>query len=106
MTATMGPSIRASRFRVPRTRGAASGALLVLLGAWAALAPMIGPYFNLAYTPAANSAWYWTAARGWLEVLPGLVVILGGLLLLASASRAVTMVGGWLAAAGGAWLVV
>src|SRR4051812_49607940 len=99
-------SIRASRTRVPRTRGALSGVLLILLGAWAALIPFIGPYFNFAYTPRPNDAWYWTSARGWLEVLPGAAVFLGGLLLLFSASRVVTLFGGWLAAAGGAWLIV
>jgi hypothetical protein len=83
-----------------------SGVLLVIAGAWAALVPFIGPYFNLAYTPAPNEAWYWTAARGWLEVLPGAAAFLGGLLLIVSASRVVTIFGGWLAAAGGAWLVV
>jgi hypothetical protein len=83
-----------------------SGFLLLVLGAWAALAPMIGPYLNVAYTPVPNDAWHWTAARGWLEVLPGGAVFLGGLLLLAGASRVMTMVGGWLAAAGGAWLVI
>jgi hypothetical protein len=106
MTTDMSTSIRASRRRVPRSRGAMSGFLLLVLGAWAALAPMIGPYFDVAYTPDPNDAWNWTAARGWLEVLPGAATFLGGLLLLMSASRAMTMFGGWLAAAGGAWLIV
>jgi hypothetical protein len=106
MTTDMNTSIRASRFRVSRTRGALSGLLLIVLGAWAALVPMIGPYFNLAYTPAPNDAWHWTAARGWFEVLPGAAAFLGGVLLLMSASRVVTSFGGWLAAAAGAWLIV
>jgi hypothetical protein len=67
---------------------------------------MVGPYIDVAYTPAPNDAWHWTAARGWLEVAPGAAVLVGGLLLLASASRVMTMAGGWLAAAGGAWLIV
>ncbi len=102
----MSTSVQVSRYRVPRTRGAIGGALLVLLGAWAALAPMIGPYFDLAYTPAPDDDWYWTAARGWLEVLPGGVVIVGGVLLIASTSRVITSLGGWLAAIGGGWLIV
>jgi hypothetical protein len=106
MTPDMTTSIRASRIRVPRSRGAASGVLLVLLGAWAALIPMIGPSFNFAYTPRPNTSWHWTAARGWLEVLPGGVAFLGGLLLLLSTSRLITSFGGWLAAAAGAWLIV
>jgi hypothetical protein len=83
-----------------------SGVLLMVLGAWAALAPMVGPYLDLAYTPAPNDAWHWTAERGWMEVLPGAAAFLGGLLLLVSTSRVVTMLGGWLAAAAGAWLIV
>ena len=41
----------AGMLRVPRSRGALSGVLLLLLGAWGALIPFIGPYFNYAYTP-------------------------------------------------------
>jgi hypothetical protein len=106
MTADLRTNIRASRVRVPRTRGALSGFLLVLLGVWAALIPFVGPSFNFAFTPDPNTAWHWTSARGWLEVLPGVAVIIGGLLLLFSTSRVVTSFGGWLAAAGGAWLIV
>jgi len=102
----METSIRASRRRVARTRGALSGVLLMILGLWAALVPFIGPSFDLGYTPNPNSTWHWTAARGWLEVLPGAAAFLGGLLLLVSTSRAMTVFGGWLAALGGAWLVI
>jgi hypothetical protein len=106
MTADMSTSIKASRRRVARSRGALSGILLMILGAWAALVPFIGPYFDLAFTPAPNSAWHWTNGRGWLEVLPGAAAFLGGLILLFSTSRAATVFGGWLAALAGAWLVV
>jgi len=102
----METSIRASRRRVARTRGALSGVLLMILGLWAALVPFIGPSFDLGYTPSPNSTWHWTSARGWLEVLPGAAAFLGGLLLLVSTSRAMTVFGGWLAALGGAWLVI
>lgn len=98
--------IQLSRMRVPWTRGATSGALLVILGAWAALVPFIGPYLNFAYTPATDTAWYWTAARGWLEVAPGAAAFAGGLLLLGSTNRAVLIAGSWLGIAGGAWLIV
>ncbi len=106
MTADLQTNIRAGRRRVARSRGALSGSVLVVLGAWAALVPFIGPYFDLAFTPQPNNAWHWTAARGWLEVLPGVAAFLGGLLLLLSTSRAATILGGWLAALGGAWLVI
>lgn len=93
-----------SRLAMPRSRGAVSGPLLIILGAWGALIPFIGPYFNWAYTP--DRAWSWTTARGWLEVFPGVITVLGGLLLLVSANRATAMLGGWLAVLAGGWFVV
>lgn len=95
---------RAGRMEIPRSRGAASGFLLVLLGLWGALVPFIGPYFDFAYDPA--TPWAWTSGRGWLEVLPGLVTVLGGLLLLMSRNRATAVFGGWLTVVAGAWFVV
>jgi hypothetical protein len=89
---------------MPRSRGAVSGLLLILLGAWGALIPFIGPYFHFAYPP--NQAWAWSTARGWLEVFPGVTTALGGFLLLTSGNRATAMFGGWLAAIAGAWFVV
>jgi hypothetical protein len=95
---------RGGRLQMPRSRGAASGFLLILLGAWGALIPFAGPYFDFAFTP--DQAWTWTAARGWLEVLPGAATVVGGLLLLASRNRATAMLGGWLTVLAGAWFVV
>lgn len=94
----------AGMLRVPRSRGALTGVLLVLLGAWGALIPFVGPYFHYAYTP--DTAWTYTTGRLWLEVLPGAAAALGGLILLAAASRPFALFGGALAAAGGAWFVV
>src|SRR5882724_1964418 len=91
-------------WRVPRTRGAASGVLLVLLGAWGGLVPFIGPHFGYAYTP--NEAWTMTAGRLWLEVVPGAVAVLGGLILIGSANRAIGLWAGWLTAVAGAWFAV
>lgn len=71
---------------------------------WGALIPFVGPYFNFAYDP--DTPWTWTTARGWLEVLPGAVAVVGGLLLLMSRNRATAMLGGWLAVIAGAWFVV
>jgi hypothetical protein len=90
--------------RVPRSRGAFSGLLLLLLGAWGALIPFIGPYFHYAYTP--DNAWRYTSGRLWMEVLPGAAAALGGLILLISAMRPMAMMGAGLAAAGGAWFAV
>jgi hypothetical protein len=90
--------------RVPRSRGGISGTLLVLLGIWGALIPFVGPYFDYAYTP--NEAWDYTNGRLIFEVLPGVGTVLGGLLVLGSANRAIAMFGGWLAALSGAWFVL
>ena len=54
------------RLQMPRSRGAASGFLLILLGVWGALIPFVGPRFDFAFTP--DQEWIWTNARGWLEV--------------------------------------
>jgi len=90
--------------RVPRTRGVGSGLVLILLGAWGALIPFVGPYFNFAYTP--DTAWAWTWGRFFLEIVPGVATALGGLILIISAFRPVAMFGAALAAAGGAWFAV
>jgi hypothetical protein len=94
----------AGMLRVPRSRGAFSGLLLVLLGAWGALIPFIGPYFHYAYTP--DHAWIYNTDRLWLEVLPGAAVLLGGLITLVASTRPTAVFGSWLAALGGAWYVV
>ena len=89
---------------MPRSRGAVSGLILVILGAWGALIPFVGPRFNFAYTP--DRDWAWTTARGWLEVLPGAATVVGGLLLIIAGNRVSAMLGGWLAVLAGAWFVV
>lgn len=90
--------------QIPRSRGAVSGLLVVLLGMWGALAPFIGPLFDFAFSP--DRPWAWTMGRGWLQVLPGLVAVIGGLLMFVSRNRATAMLGSWLAVAAGAWFVV
>lgn len=90
------------RLRMPRSRGAASGLLLILLGLWGAAVPFVGPSFDFSYSLGQE----WSAGRGWLQVLPGAVAAIGGLLLLVSRNRATAMLGGWLAVLAGAWFVV
>lgn len=108
MVAFSGSRVRSSHsvatWRVPRTRGAFSGFLLLLLGAWGALVPFVGPHFGYAYTP--NATWTMTSGRLWLDVLPGAVAVLGGLVMMASAHRALGLWAGWLAAVAGAWFVI
>jgi hypothetical protein len=47
-----------------------------------------------------------TSGRLWLELVPGVVAALGGLIMIGSASRAVGLWAGWLSAVAGAWFVV
>jgi hypothetical protein len=94
----------AGTLRVRRSRGALSGSLLVLLGVWGALIPFIGPYFNYAYTP--DRAWTATSGRMWLDVLPGVVTLAGGLVVLLSRFRPAVLFGSWIAALAGAWFAV
>ena len=90
--------------RIPRSRGAMSGLLLILLGAWGALIPFVGPYFHYAYTP--DSAWTYTVNRLWLEILPGVATMLGGLMVTLTSYRPVAHFGSWLAGVSGAWFAV
>ena len=89
---------------MPRSRGAVSGLLLIILGVWGALIPFIGPYFHFAYTP--DQMWAWSTARAWLEVFPGVTTAVGGFLVLVSGNRATAMFGGSLAVIAGAWFIV
>jgi len=94
----------AAMLHMRRSRGAASGFLLVLLGLWGALIPFIGPYFHYAYTP--DTTWTYTTARLWLEVLPGAAVFAGGVLLIIATGRLVALLGAIVAAAAGAWFTL
>lgn len=94
----------AGMLQMRRSRGAASGFLLVLLGIWGALIPFIGPYFHYAYTP--DTTWTYTTARLWLEILPGAAVFLAGILLMIATGRHIALFGTVLAAAAGAWFTL
>lgn len=93
-----------SSLAVRRSRGAVSGGLLVLLGAWGALIPFVGPYFG--YTFGTTAPWLFTFDRLWLNILPGIAVLLGGLMLGPSANRVSGSLGAELAMAGGIWFLI
>jgi hypothetical protein len=94
----------AGMLQMRRSRGAFSGFLLILLGLWGALIPLIGPYFHYAYTP--DKAWTYDTGRLWLEILPGAAVFLGGVFLMIATGRHTALFGGLLAAAAGAWFTL
>lgn len=89
---------------LPRVRGAVNGLVLVILGAWGALVPFVGPIVHLAYTP--DLAWTYTTGRLWLSVIPGAATVIAGLGVLGVASRIAGVFWGWLAAAAGTWFVI
>ncbi len=89
---------------LPRSRGAVSGSLLIILGIWVAIVPFVGPLFD--YTIGPTSAWEWTLGRLWLNVLPGAVAILAGLVVTGAARQVSIGTAGWAAAIAGGWIVV
>lgn len=90
--------------RIPRSRGAVSGVLLIILGLAGALIPLVGPYFD--FTIGADNAWSFSESHVWLSLVPGIAVAIGGFVLLTSANRATAALGAWLALAGGVWFVI
>jgi hypothetical protein len=93
-----------SQVAIRRSRGAVSGAALILLGLWGGLAPFIGHYLHFGYTP--DSAWTYNTGRLYYSVLPGAAALAGGLLIVTTRSRIVGIAGGVLAALGGLWFIV
>ncbi|MGB6058266.1 MAG: hypothetical protein WBF71_08360 [Microthrixaceae bacterium] len=89
--------------RVPRTRGAISGTLLVILGAWVALIPFVGPLFD--YSIGSTASWDWTMGRFWLNVLPGAVTIAAGFIVLGAGRRGSIGTGAWAASLAGLWVI-
>ena len=89
---------------IPRSRGTVCGLLLVLLGAWGALAPFIGPYLHFGYTP--DSAFAYTEGRLVLSAVPGGIVLLAGAVVLLTRSRALGAIFGIIATLAGAWFIV
>jgi hypothetical protein len=89
---------------VPRTRGAVSGALLLLLGLWGGLSPLVGPYFGYAFGE--DDAWSATTDMLWLSFLPAAVVVVGAIMLIAATDRVRAGIGAWLALVGGIWFVI
>lgn len=90
--------------RIRRSHGILGGLLVALLGIWGGIIPFVGPYFGYAYTP--DKVWTYNTGRLWLEVLPGVGALLGGLLMMAARSRHVALFGSVLAIASGAWFVL
>ncbi|HYX84919.1 MAG TPA: hypothetical protein VE777_08100 [Gaiellales bacterium] len=77
------------------------GVLVIALGAWGGLAPLVGPYFHFSFDT--TRTWVLSEQHWTLSIVPGIVAVFGGILLLLPGSRA------WpatIAAAAGIWFVV
>lgn len=81
-----------------------SGLVILIAGVWGGLIPFVGPYFHFVLGP--DHPWRWTTGRLWLDVVPAVAAILGGLLLLGAGPRAAGRLGAVLALAGGVWFAV
>jgi hypothetical protein len=75
--------------------------LILILGVWGGLIPFVGPYFHFVLGP--TKSWTWTTDRLYLDVLPGIVAVLGGALLIGAGPRASGRLGALLALAAGIW---
>jgi hypothetical protein len=79
------------------------GLLIALLGAWVIVAALIGPTFNFGFFN--DHSWNWSTKQWELQLIPGAVAVLGGLLLMAPSAGSGSL-GALLAFAAGGWLVV
>jgi hypothetical protein len=82
----------------------AAGLLILILGVWGGLIPFVGPYFHFVLGP--TKSWTWSADRFYLDVLPGIVAVVGGLLLIGAGPRAGGRLGALLALAAGIWFAI
>jgi hypothetical protein len=89
---------------VRRTHGIGSGILLVLLGAWVAAIPYVGPHFH--YSVGATETWHWTAGRLWLSLVPGVVTIIAGAVLVVATRRGTLVAASSVAVLAGIWIVI
>lgn len=81
-----------------------AGLAILLLGVWGGLIAFVGPYFNFVLGP--DRSWTWTSGRLWLDVLPAIAAVLGGLMLMGGGPRAGGRLGALLALLSGIWFAV
>ncbi|HET7571895.1 MAG TPA: hypothetical protein VFJ77_04415 [Gaiellaceae bacterium] len=79
------------------------GILLMLLGAWVFLVPLVGPYFNFGFFTA--NTWVFSGVHWEMLLGPGIALFAGGLLMTMPASP-VGSTGGLLAVVASVWLLV
>jgi hypothetical protein len=77
--------------------------LLMVLGAWVFLAPLVGPYFSFGFDT--SSKWQFSNDHWLLNLAPGIAIFVAGLLMTVK-SRPLGWLAGLLAVAAGVWLVI
>jgi len=77
--------------------------LLMVLGAWVFLAPLVGPYFSFGFDTSTH--WRFSQDHLLMSLIPGIAIFVGGILMMTQ-SRAVAWLAALLAVAGGVWLVI
>ncbi len=82
----------------------AAGLLILALGIWGGVIPFVGPYFHFTLGP--DRSWTWTTGRLYLDILPAIAAVIGGLLLLGAGPRPSGRLGALLALAGGIWFAI
>jgi hypothetical protein len=81
-----------------------AGLLILALGIWGGLIPFVGPYFH--FVLGIDKSWTWTTSRLYLDVLPALAAVLGGLMLIGAGPRPSARLGALLAIAAGIWFAI
>jgi hypothetical protein len=79
------------------------GLLIALLGTWVIVAALIGPIFNFGFFN--DNTWDFSKEQWILQLIPGAVAVVGGLLLM-TPSRGGGTLGALIAFAAGAWLLI
>jgi hypothetical protein len=93
----------ANGVRTARSRGTLCGLALIVLGGWGGVAPFVGPSLGYGFTP--DTAWTLNHGRLFLSAIPGAVVLVAGLIIAATRSRAIGWFFALIAALGGAWFI-
>jgi len=77
--------------------------LLMALGAWVFLIPLVGPYFSFGFDT--STKWRFSQAHWTLSLAPGIALFCAGLLM-TRRSRALGWLAGLVAVVAGVWLVI
>ena len=82
-----------------------TGLLLVGIAAWGGIVAFVGPTFDFTMANT-TSSWVWNESHATMHFAPGLVGVVGGLLLLTAPRAAIARLGALLAVVSGTWFVI